>query len=85
MLRVIGSDPKRAHGAAPMLLIFDELAQWPHGQIDAMLAALETSKGKDTQFQGALDWNAGGIPIPSIRESVEWRRRVLADSRGPQG
>ena len=46
MLRVIGSDPKRAHGAAPMLLIFDELAQWPPGQIDAMLAALETSKGK---------------------------------------
>ena len=46
LLRVIGSDPKRAHGAAPMLLIYDELAQWPTGQIDAMLAALETSRGK---------------------------------------
>ena len=46
MLRVLGSDPKRLHGAAPKILILDELAQWPHGQIDAMLAALETSRGK---------------------------------------
>ena len=46
MLRVLGSDPKRLHGAAPALLIYDELAQWPSGQIDAMLAALETSRGK---------------------------------------
>ena len=46
LLRVVGSDPKRIHGAAPSLLIYDELAQWPGGQIDAMLAALETSRGK---------------------------------------
>ena len=46
MLKVMGSDPKRLHGAAPRLLIGDELAQWPPGQIDSMLAALETSRGK---------------------------------------
>ena len=46
MLRVQGSDPRRLHGAAPCLLIGDELAQWPPSQIDAMLAALETSRGK---------------------------------------
>ena len=46
LLRVVGSDPKRIHGAAPSLLVYDELAQWPSGQIDAMLAALETSRGK---------------------------------------
>ena len=46
MLRVQGSDPRRLHGAAPRLLIGDELAQWPPAQIDAMLAALETSRGK---------------------------------------
>ena len=46
MLKVMGSDPKRLHGAAPKILIGDELAQWPPGQIDAMLAALETSRGK---------------------------------------
>ena len=46
MLKVMGSDPRRLHGAAPRLLIGDELAQWPPTQIDAMLAALETSRGK---------------------------------------
>ena len=45
-VRVVGSDPRRLHGAAPRLLIYDEMAQWPPGQIDAMLAALETSRGK---------------------------------------
>ena len=44
MLRVLGSDPKRAHGIAPRILLLDELAQWPH--VDAMLSALKTSRGK---------------------------------------
>ena len=46
VVRVVGSDPRRLHGAAPKLIIGDELAQWPHTQIDAMLAALTTSRGK---------------------------------------
>ena len=46
MVRVLGSDPRRLHGSAPKLLLFDELAQWPHTQIEAMLAALRTSRGK---------------------------------------
>ena len=46
MLRLIGSDPARAHGLAPALIVADELAQWPHGNIGRMLAALETSRGK---------------------------------------
>ena len=46
MLRVLGSDPRRLHGAAPALLCLDEIAQWPHTQVDAMLAALTTSRGK---------------------------------------
>ena len=46
MLRVLGSDHKRAHGLAPKLVIGDELAQWPDTRIDAMLAALDTSLGK---------------------------------------
>ena len=46
MLKVQGSDPRRLHGAAPRLLIGDELAQWPPAQIEAMLVALETSRGK---------------------------------------
>ena len=46
MLRVVGSDPRRLHGAAPKLLLLDEVAQWPSTQIDAMCAALSTSRGK---------------------------------------
>ena len=46
MLRVLGSDPRRLHGAAPKLIIGDEIAQWPDNLIDRMLAALETSRGK---------------------------------------
>lgn len=45
-LYVLGSDPKRLHGHAPVLVLADEPAQWPVGTRDAMLAALETSLGK---------------------------------------
>ena len=46
MLSVKGSDPKRLHGAAPSLILADELAQWPGPRIDEMLAALRTAGGK---------------------------------------
>ena len=46
MLRVLGSDPRRLHGAAPKLLLLDEVAQWPPERLPAMLAALKTSRGK---------------------------------------
>ena len=46
LIRVVGSDPRRLHGAAPKILILDEVAQWPHTQVDAMVAAQETSRGK---------------------------------------
>lgn len=45
-LRCIGSDPRRAHGLAPVLVIADELAQWPGTSVDKMLKALSTSMGK---------------------------------------
>ena len=45
VLRCIGSDPRRAHGLAPALVLADEPAQWgPSGA--AMFAALSTSLGK---------------------------------------
>jgi phage terminase large subunit-like protein len=46
MLRVLGSDPRRLHGAAPKLMLLDEVAQWPSTNIDRMLSALTTSRGK---------------------------------------
>lgn len=45
-VKVIGSDPKRAHGLAPTLVIADEPAQWPSGGGEAMFSALLTSLGK---------------------------------------
>ena len=45
-VRVLGSDPRRAHGVAPSLILFDEMAQFPPSQLPRMLAALETSMGK---------------------------------------
>ena len=45
-MRALGSDPKRAHGLAPSLLLLDEPAQWPNHTGERMLAALRTSMGK---------------------------------------
>ena len=45
-LKCIGSDPRRAHGLAPVLVICDEPAQWPPNTGDKMIAALRTALGK---------------------------------------
>ncbi len=45
-VRCIGSDPKRAHGLRPFLVLADEPAQWPVATSDKMLAALRTGLGK---------------------------------------
>ena len=46
MLRVVGSDPARAHGLAPALVLADEVAVWPRGNVEAMISVLKTSGGK---------------------------------------
>ena len=79
MIRVLGSDPKRLHGAAPKLLLLDECAQWPSEKIQPMLAALKTSRGKipgskalwigtrpavpEHPFQRALDGHGVGFSL----------------------
>ena len=45
-VRCIGSDPARAHGLAPVLVVADEPAMWPPGLSDKMRAALGTAMGK---------------------------------------
>ena len=45
-VRALGSDPRRAHGLAPVLVLADEPAQWPPSTSEAMKAALITSLGK---------------------------------------
>ena len=79
MVRVLGSDPRRLHGAAPKLLLLDEVAQWPPERVGPMLAALKTSRGKipgskalwlgtrpsapDHPFQRALDGHGVGFGL----------------------
>ncbi len=43
-VRVLGSDYRRLHGLQANVLLLDEISQWP--DVDRMLAALETSRGK---------------------------------------
>ena len=45
-LRAIASDPRRAHGRAPGLILADEPAQWTPSTSEKMVAALQTSMGK---------------------------------------
>ena len=45
-IRCIGSDPARAHGLRPRLVIADEPARWDAAKSASMLAALRTGLGK---------------------------------------
>ena len=45
-VRCVGSDPRRAHGLAPVLVLADEPAQWPDTTGERMVAALQTAAGK---------------------------------------
>ena len=45
-VRCIGSDPRRAHGLAPVLVLADEPSQWPDTTGERMVAALRTAAGK---------------------------------------
>ena len=45
-VRCIGSDPKRAHGLRPALVLADEPAQFPPESAERMVAALRTGLGK---------------------------------------
>ena len=64
-VRCIGSDPRRAHGLAPVLVLADEPAQWPENTGERMVAALRTAAGKQpfsrfvslgTKPDGAEHW-----------------------------
>ena len=69
-IRVLGSDGKRAHGRAPVLVLCDEPAQWPTGQGERMYAALTTSLGK---IPGGRLIALGTRPA----DSTHWFQRML--------
>ena len=81
-VKVLSSDPRRAHGSAPSLILMDELTQFPPSQLPAMLAALETSYGQDTRCKDAGNWHAPGQSRSSLRRDAKRRRGILSDSRG---
>ena len=64
-VRCVGSDPRRAHGLRPVLVLADEPAQWPTNTGERMGAALRTGLGKVPGFavRGARDADR---PLQSI-------------------
>ena len=85
--KCISSDPKRAHGLAPALLLCDEPGQWLDTRASAMWAALKTGLGKipgsravalgtrpkdDTHFfSRLLDGGAGFIQSYTVDEEAD--------------
>ena len=83
--RVLGSDPKRAHGLRSWLALLDEPAQWDPAKRDRMLAAIRTGLGtrpaNDAHFFARmLKGSAGYVQVhaasptdPPFRLST-WRK-----------
>ena len=67
-LRVMSSDPKRAHGIAPALILADEPAQWPTGTGEQMVAALRTSRGKIAGSHSTKPVSYTHLTLPTNRE-----------------
>ena len=70
-VRVLGSNPKRAHGLRSWLALADEPAQWDPGKRDAMLAAIRTGLGKSP---GSRLISLGTRPA----DDSHWFSRMLA-------
>ena len=51
-LECLGAHPGGLHGAAPALVLADEVAQWPVARVHAMLAAIRTGLGKVPNSRG---------------------------------
>ena len=74
-LRCIGSDPRRAHGARPFLVLADEGAQWESasGKSEAMISALRTGLGKTP---GSRLVALGTLPA----DGQHWFSQMLRDA-----
>ena len=71
-IRCIGSDPKRAHGLAPTLVLADEPVQWPPTTGEKMVSALRTAAGKQPFSRFVA---LGTRPD----DPAHWFSRLLAD------
>ena len=74
-VRCIGSDPKRAHGLRPFLVLADEPAQWESssGKSEAMRSALLTGLGKTP---GSRLIALGTLPA----DGAHWFSQMLRDA-----
>ena len=72
-VRCIGSDPKRAHGLRPFLVLADEGGQWESGKADAMISALRTGLGKTP---GSRLIALGTLPA----DGQHWFSQMLRDA-----
>ena len=72
-VRCIGSDPKRAHGLRPFLVLADEPAQWEQGKAEAMVSALRTGLGKTP---GSRLIALGTLPA----DGQHWFSQMLRDA-----
>ena len=74
-IKCIGSDPKRAHGLAPTLVLADEPSQWPRSTRDAMRSALRTALGKQPRSKFVA---LGTKPA----DPYHWFRQMLSSDKG---
>ncbi|WP_425155499.1 terminase large subunit domain-containing protein [Candidatus Palauibacter sp.] len=80
-LRALGSDPRRAHGLAPKLVIADEPAQWPvnHGQrVHGHRPAVPERAGDLARLR---DGRRDDHPHPAGRERRHERRDMVMGER----
>ena len=70
-LRVVGNDPRKAHGLAPFLVLMDEPAQWDVSKGDRMLSAMQTALGK---IPGSRLVALGTRPV----SETHWFAKMLA-------
>ena len=72
-VRCCGSDPKRAHGLRPYLVLADEGGQWEAGKADSMISALRTGLGKTP---GSRLIALGTLPA----DGQHWFSQMLRDA-----
>ena len=83
-IRCVGSDPARAHGLRPKIVLADEPAQWPghYQRADDLGAANGAREGPRVQTCGTGDAAGRRGRGSLVRPDVGRGRRVFADSRG---
>ena len=72
-VRCVGSDPKKAHGLRPYLVLADEGGQWEPGKSEAMVSALRTGLGKTP---GSRLIALGTLPA----DGQHWFSQMLRDA-----